>query len=315
VIAAILILGSLFAVPAWAQTCTPTPFSKDGIPLTAALINPGNVTGVVDANGCNIGVYYDHNGLGGTVKAEVKNANYFGVLVNGDKGSVAVDVVGSNIHDIGETPLNGTQHGVAIYYTALTDLGSATGKVSGNNLSKYQKGGIVVKGPGSNVIVSNNTVLGVGRVDYIAQNGIQFSNGASGSATKNMVTGHAYTGFNNAASGGILVVGGECYSQPLTTGIQISQNILTNNDVGVYLSNIDAGCEAPADQTNVKVVNNTISNDAFTNHYPYQAGVSDQGNNDKIINNSISGAGYEGQGVRIDADLSYTNRPKVHANQ
>ncbi len=92
------------------------------------------------------------------------------------------------------------------------------------------------------MIVSNNTVTGEGRVDYIAQNGIQFSNGASGSAMKNTVTGHAYTGFNGAASGGILVVGGACYGQPLTTGIQISQNILTNNDVGVYLSNIDADC-------------------------------------------------------------------------
>ncbi len=265
VIAATLILGSLLAVPASAQTCTATGFYKDGINMTAAMINPaGIVTGVVDATGCNVGVYYDHNGLGGTVvMAEVKNANYFGVLVNGDAGPVAVDVIGSTIHHIGESPLNGTQHGVAIYYGALTDIGSATGKISGNHLSSYQKGGIVVKGPGSNVIVSNNTVTGEGRIDYIAQNGIQFGNGASGSAMKNTVTGHAYTGFNNAASGGILVVGGACYGQPLTTGIQIAQNILTNNDVGVYLSNIDAGCEsAPADQTNVKVVNNKISNDA-----------------------------------------------------
>ena len=59
---------------------------------------------------------------------------------------------------------------------------------------------------------------------------------------KNTVTGHAYTGDNGAASGGILVVGGACYHQPLTTGIQIVQNILTNNDVGVYLSNLEAGC-------------------------------------------------------------------------
>ena len=98
------------------------------------------------------------------------------------------------------------------------------------------------------MIVSNNTVSGEGRVGYIAQNGIQFGYGASGSATKNTVTGHAYTGVNNASSGGILVVGGDCYGGPLTTGIQITQNILTNNDVGVYLSNIEADCEsAPAD--------------------------------------------------------------------
>ena len=313
VIAATLILGSLVAMPASAQTCTATGFTKDGINMTAARINPeGTVTGVVDAAGCNIGVYYDHTGLGGTVKAEVKNANYFGVVVNGDAGSVAVDVIGSKIHDIGESPLNGTQHGVAIYYSALTLDGSATGKVSGNDLSKYQKGGIVVKGTGANVIVSGNKVTGEGRVAYIAQNGIQFSNGASGSAMKNTVTAHAYIGSNNAASGGILVVGGACYGQPLTTGIQIAQNTLTNNDVGVYLSNLDTDCLAPADQTNVKVVNNIISNDAFTNLFPYQAGVSDVGNNDKILNNTISGLGYEGLGVRIDADLSFTNRPKVH---
>ena len=180
--------------------------------MTAAMINPpGIVTGVIDAAGCNIGVYYDHNGLGGTVEAEVKNANYFGVVVNGDAGAVAVDVINSKIHDIGESPLNGAQHGVAIYYRALTLAGSATGKVSGNHLSNDDKGGIVVKGHGANVIVSNNTVTGEGRIDYIAQNGIQFGNGASGSATKNTVTGHAYTGFNGAASGGILVVGGACY--------------------------------------------------------------------------------------------------------
>ena len=43
----------------------------------------------------------------------------------------------------------------------------------------------------------------------------------------------------------------------------------------------------------MKVVNNNISNDEFTNHYPYQAGVSVAGNNDRIINNTISGLGYE----------------------
>ena len=73
VIAATLVLGSLVAVPASAQTCTETGFEKDGINMTAATINPaGTVTGVIDATGCHIGVYYDHKGLGGTVMAEVK---------------------------------------------------------------------------------------------------------------------------------------------------------------------------------------------------------------------------------------------------
>jgi hypothetical protein len=95
---------------------------------------------------------------------------------------------------------------------------------------------------------------------------------------------------------------------------KVNDNVLTNNDVGVYLSNWDA-TGAPADATNVKVVNNTISNDQCHNT-SYQAGVSDVGNNDKIINNRISGIGYAAPcGFAIDADASFTNRPKVHANK
>jgi hypothetical protein len=293
-----------------ATTCSATGFIRDGINMTAALINPvATVTGTVDATGCNIAVYYDANGAGGTVKAaNVSGSNYFGVLVNGDNGPVSVDVLNSTIHDIGESPLNGTQHGVGIYYRSFLLGGSATGKISGNQLFKYQKGGIVVNGTGSNAIVSSNTVTGEGPVAYIAQNGIQFGFGSSGSAMKNTVTGHSYTG-TSTASGGIIVVGGDCYESPLTTGIQVVQNIVTNNDVGVWLSNINADCQTPpSDQTNIKVVNNTISTDALTNGIPYEAGVSDQGNNDKIINNSISG-------YPLPIDVTSTNRPKVHANQ
>ena len=53
----------------------------------------------------------------------------------------------------------------------------------------------------------------------------------------------------------------------------------------------------------------------------YQAGVSDVGSNDKIINNGISGLGYTAPGnaatfaAPIDADPSFTNQPKVHANK
>ena len=307
-------------------TCTPTGFMRDGINMTAALINPaGTVTGTVDAAGCNIAVYYDNNGEGGTVyNADIAGSNYFGVLVNGDDGPVSVDVINSNIDQIGENPLNGTQHGVAIYYRAFNLGGSATGKISGNTLTRYQKGGIVINGPGANAVVSNNIVTGEGPVDYIAQNGIQFGFGSSGSAMKNTVTGNAYSGTNDAASGGILVVGGDCYGGAITTGVQIVQNNLAGNDVGVWLSNLQADCTAVTDQTNIKVVNNTISNGALTNisgngTSGYQAGVSDQGDNDKIINNNISGAGYASPGngttSAMPIDTSSTNRPKVHANQ
>ncbi len=323
------------ATAAWAATCTPTGFYRDSINMTAAMIDPpGTVSGDVDATGCNIGVYYDA-GSGQVSNATIHGANYFGVLVNGDNAVVAVDVLNSNIHDIGESPLNGDQHGIAIYYRGF-GFGSATGKIAGNTLWNYQKGGIVVNGAGSTANVAKNIVTGQGAVDYIAQNGIQIGYGASAQVMRNTVTGNAYSGTNCASSGGIIAVGGPLYGGDYTTGTQIVGNTVVNNDVGIYLSNWDLS-GAPAVATNIKAVNNTITNDALTNISGnesscgdptsgggYQAGVSDVGNNDKIIANTISGDGYAASGmvgaytvyaIPVDASTTFTNRPKVHANK
>jgi parallel beta-helix repeat protein len=282
---------------ATALTCTPTGFYRDGINMTAAQIG-GNVTGSLDAGGCNIGVYYDNTTSGNVTGATIFGANYFGVVVNGDVGAVSDNVTGSTIHDIGETPLNGTQHGVAIYYRAFG--GTASGTISGNTLTNYQKGGITTNGSVS-ATITNNTVTGQGPVDYIAQNGIQVGYGAKATVTGNTVTGNAYTGANLASSAGILVVGGPCFGTGLayTVGLDISKNTLTTNDVGVWLFNADASCvNAPTTKTNNSVKFNTISNDKVTNKTGdsatcgYQAGIADVGTKDLIVNNSISGFGY-----------------------
>jgi len=308
--------------------CVPTGWNG----LTAVLVNPGNVNGAtVAATNCDMGIYYDSTGTGGTViNAEIYGALYYGVFVNGDAGAVSVDVLNSSIHNIGDSPLNGNQRGVGIYYRAYMLGGSASGKVSGNQLRDYQKGGLVFNGQGTNVIAQNNIVEGQGPVAYIAQNGIQFGYGSSGSAMKNTVTGHSYMG-TSTVSGGIIVVGGAGYGScpdgnpcAYTNGVQIVQNKVVNNDIGVWLTNIDAASNPPADATNIKVVNNTISNKGLDNNYygvGYQAGIADQGNNDKLISNTISGAGYDplifplAWVMKIDADTSFTNRPKVHANK
>jgi hypothetical protein len=275
--------------------CYSTGFMRDGIDLTAAQIG-GNVTGALDASGCNVGVYYDSTHTGNVTGANIHGANYYGVVVNGDAGAVTTNVKTSSIHDIGETPLNGTQHGNAIYYRAL-GTGTATGVISGNTITNYQKGGITANGKVT-ATITNNHVIGEGPVDYIAQNGIQIGYGAKASVTGNTVTGNAYTGANNASSGGILVVGGPCFGLPYTIGLTISNNTLTGNDVGVWLFNGNASCNAPATKTNNVVKFNTISNGAVTNttgESPtcgYQAGVSDLGVKDQIVNNKVSGLGY-----------------------
>lgn len=313
------------SLSARAATCTPTGFFRDSINMTAALINPpGTFSGDLDATGCNVGIYYD-TGVSKVKGATIHGANYFGVVINGDVNNVTVDITGSRIYQIGEVPFNGTQHGNAIYYRAF-GTGSTKGKVQDNTISLYQKGGIIANGPGTDVSVKDNTVIGLGPVNFIAQNGIQIGFGAHGSVKDNAVSGNAYSGPNLASSGGVLIVGGPCYGLPdYTVGSQVVGNKLVGNDVGVFVSNLDSTCNATMTPTNVNVVGNDIRNDAVTNTTgnvtgPYQAGVSDQGNKDKITGNRICGAGYDPVNQPVGGyvnwiDVAWTNNPIVHGNQ
>jgi hypothetical protein len=126
----------------------------------------------------------------------VSNATYYGVFVDAMAGNVAVDVSGASVSNIGESPFNGAQHGVAIYYSG-TGTGTASGTVSNTTITQYQKNGIVVSGANAHVDVSGNTVIGQGPTPLIAQNGIQFSYGATGSVTGNTISGNWYTACSN----------------------------------------------------------------------------------------------------------------------
>ena len=172
------LVASMAGVAAASSTCTPTGFYRDGINLTAAMIG-GNVTGNLDATGCDIGVYYGPGAAGTVFGAKIANARYFGVVNDGGN----VNVARSTISKIGNTPFDGAQHGVGIFYTtehvAGSSSGTARGMISGNTLPSYQKGGITVRGTGASATIEGNKVTGSGQVDYIAQNGIQVSFGAT----------------------------------------------------------------------------------------------------------------------------------------
>lgn len=279
--------------------CKPTGYIRDGINMTAATINPTKaVTGKINAAGCNIGVYYGAGHTGTVNGAEIYGANYFGVVNDGG----TVTVKNSRIHDIGENPFNGDQHGVGIYFT----YGSgAHGTIAHNLIWYFQKNGIAVTGTGDSATINQNTVIGNGPVDYIAQNGIELGGGATGTITGNLVSGVSYTGSNLASSGGILVFGGDCYGTPLSSNITITKNVVIGSDVGLYISQGDGVasnpeyCTPPASTTNISASRNILDNDAITNTsgygvagQGYQAGISDQGNGDTLSANNICGVGY-----------------------
>ncbi len=304
-----------------ATSCAATGFYRDSINLTAAMIvttTSFSVSGSVNAAGCNIGIYIGP-GLTGTVtNAQVFGANYYGVVNNGSN----VTVTKTQIYDIGENPLNGDQHGYGVYFTE--DVG-ATGTISSNLIWNYQKNGIVVRGIHSKATITKNTVIGQGPVTYIAQNGVEVGEGAKGSVTNNIVTGNAYSGTGDATAAGVLVYGGSCYGVALTIGIKITGNTVIGNDVGVSLSNLDGtSCIPTQTPTNIDANKNIITNDAVNNisgAYPnaggYQAGISDQGDFDKMNNNSICGLGYTTvtpPPYLYTIDITNTNNPTDTGN-
>jgi len=279
-----------------AATCLLTPFSYNGNgPMTAAMIDPpGTVTGPVNATGCDIGVYYSSAASGAVNHADVFGSLWFGVVNDG--GNVNVD--NSSIHDVGDNPFNGVQRGVGVLFIGST----ATGRINRNSVFRYQKGGISLKGNAVTIEVRANRVDGLGPVDFIAQNGIQVGAGGHAHLFNNRVRDNSYTGDGLASSGGILVYGGECYGTgtPLTTGIVVEKNILRGNDVGIFLSNLDASCNTVPVQTNNVAKRNTIRNDAINNTSGwgtvgegYQAGISVNGRHDSLIGNKICGIGYK----------------------
>lgn len=319
-----------------AQTCTPTGFFRDGINMTAALINPSSVSSPLDATGCDIGVYYDHLVPGGVATlsgVDLRGARYFGVAANGDAGSFVVHLNNNYIHHIGNVPFDGTQHGVGLYVRAFFGF-NVTGDANGNNIFAYQKGGIVATGKGVKLsTVDNNKVTGLGHVSFIAQNGIQVSYGAvpyPGRLMNNTVTGNSYTN-PGTQSAGILVLGGPgfglcpdgdpCpYAKNVLVGINaafntVGINVVLNNDVGVWSYNLAGdGISPPPTPTNNFIVATLAGSDQKPPLQDYQAGISDFGNTDYIIGNYILQGGGYGTPCTSNIDVTGSTNPQTAAN-
>src|SRR6266852_2956580 len=126
--------GLSMTTTAGAATCTATGFVRDGINLTAAQIG-STVSGTLDATGCDIGVYFAKPGSV-TPGAQIFGARYFGVVNDG----TSVTVAGASIHDIGNTPFDGTQNGIQVSRGAVA-------AVRGNSISDNFYTGEVGVGP------------------------------------------------------------------------------------------------------------------------------------------------------------------------
>ena len=117
-----------------------------------------------------------------------------------------VNTTNSKVHQIGEKPFDGTQHGRAILY-----INGASGTISGNKVYDFQKNGIEVRGvnadasaPSSHktsATIANNVITGQGPIDYIAQNGIVILGNATATVKDNTVSHLWYTPDGTEATG------------------------------------------------------------------------------------------------------------------
>jgi hypothetical protein len=189
--------------PAQAAGCTITDFMQDGHPLTASQVNPAAVTGTVDATGCDIAVYFNDAASHTVDAAVIENAFYYGVLVRNPGTSATI--TNSEVRFIGDgnggmfLP-TGAQHGNGIRFRD-----GASGLVDNSYIHHYQKGGVVVSNPGTTATVTNSHVQGLGPVDFIAQNGIQYSDHSAGEVRGNLIEDHEYTGPQDTFSTGLLL--------------------------------------------------------------------------------------------------------------
>ena len=87
-------------------------------------------------------------------------------------------------------------------------------------MSGYQKGGIVTNGSVA-ATIRNNTVTGDGRINYIAQNGIQVGFGATAVVKKNTSTDNYYRPKSFVACG-LLIYQAD--------GVSASGNNFSNNE-------------------------------------------------------------------------------------
>ncbi|MHB2022338.1 MAG: hypothetical protein ACYCO3_03260 [Mycobacteriales bacterium] len=229
------------AGPAAATSCTPVNTSEGN--LTAAVYDTAPSDTTVNAKGCDIGVYYDAAAASSSYdlsNVTVENATQYGVLVDGIRGPVRVDVTDSTVTNIGDTPFDGNQYGVGVEYYGIGTTGTVTGTVNGNTINQYQKGGIVVNGTMATVTVSDNTVTGLGPFKFNAQNGIQFGFGANlapSQLTGNTVTDNIYTAGAAVPS----VATGILLYQPTLTGFghaHATATIETSNSVSKNQANV-----------------------------------------------------------------------------
>jgi len=158
----------------------------------------------------------------------------YGIRVDG--GAMAT-LTNNLIKDIHDTPFGGCQNGIGILVGRAAEGTTGSATIRENIIEYYQKGGIVVDNSGSSAVIMNNIIMGVGRTEVIAQNGVQVSRWAMVPPTNlqgNTISANFY--WNRSPSTTPAVATGILYFQagdPSFVGPLNSSNTLRHNQINV----------------------------------------------------------------------------------
>lgn len=143
----------------------------------------------------------------------------------------------NRVLNIRDNPLSGCQNGIGIQYGSADGATTGSGLIQSNEVSGYQKNGIVARSAGSTVTIDKNTVVGTGHTAVIAQNGIVLQSGALGRVTANKVNANWY---ENPSDPGTVATGLLTFS-PSTALNTIQSNVLIDNQANLYVYDMDNG--------------------------------------------------------------------------
>jgi hypothetical protein len=154
------------------------------------------------------------------------------------KGGGSANILLNHITEIRSTnpALRGCQNGIAIAVGRQFESQVGQANIIGNLIEKYQKGGIYVDNAGSSAQITGNVVRGEGPVNFIAQNGIQISRGATANILRNRISDNAYIvpiGLPMDTAAGILLF--------RATRATVDRNVLNRNQDGIDLFTMLAG--------------------------------------------------------------------------
>ena len=247
-----------------------------------ATVNISNVT--VDAAG---------NGIAGCAPVLV------GILYQNASGKLSGNVVRNDYLSPFDS-LGGCQSGDAVFVQSDGSGGVSQVTAQDNVVEGYQKNGITGNEVGTNLIVTGNTVLGMGPTAGAAENAIQIGFGAAGAVTGNTLGDSIYADPEVAGAAGVLVYD--------SAGVSVQKNIINSTQYGVAVygdgttsadnavvnSNMIGGTHAYdaidiCGASNATIKSNTINgSDESAIHLDSECGTPSTGN--VVSGNKINGA-------------------------